>query len=448
MADRSPRRSRRLRGLSPPSLEPSPRRRRGDITGGVRPTPVDASGIDPPLGDISGQARPGTSEQERDTPILSRVRFQTENDVEVEELSESLVIPNSPLPSSYPDVLQYVGTPSNRPASPGYAQHLPFIVTTGSMASTSAATMQTPISVQGGGTISIPSASLFGSFASTSLVGSTSIPSTSGNAQTNAFSTGSFLFGTQSQGIPSVPFSAATSMMGGSASFQGFPFGSGHIPHSNPTVGSMPFSSIGQSSNPFQGWNNLGASSAGTANPFIGQQGGRPYSTVSMFQSVPPLASAWNPYQGLSTPYHSLGGNFAGYGGYTAGVGQTPNFAGPQGLPVGSAGSIGHWGQPGASQIPGQSFQNFGSSAQSGWNPLGPPRLPFLATLNLPDLTKLTNDPIRYNPVWPPVPTKLPSDIPKFEGKSGEDPGDHVTTFHLWCSSNSLIEDSIRLRLF
>jgi hypothetical protein len=49
---------------------------------------------------------------------------------------------------------------------------------------------------------------------------------------------------------------------------------------------------------------------------------------------------------------------------------------------------------------------------------------------------------------WPPVPTKLPSDIPKFEGKSGEDPGDHVTTFHLWCSSNSLIDDSIRLRLF
>jgi hypothetical protein len=28
-----------------------------------------------------------------------------------------------------------------------------------------------------------------------------------------------------------------------------------------------------------------------------------------------------------------------------------------------------------------------------------------------------------------PVPTKLPSDIPKFEGKTGEDPGDHVTTF-------------------
>jgi hypothetical protein len=47
-----------------------------------------------------------------------------------------------------------------------------------------------------------------------------------------------------------------------------------------------------------------------------------------------------------------------------------------------------------------------------------------------------------------PVPTKIPSDIPKFEGKNGEDPGDHFTTFHLWCSSNSLSDDSIRLRLF
>ena len=76
------------------------------------------------------------------------------------------------------------------------------------------------------------------------------------------------------------------------------------------------------------------------------------------------------------------------------------------------------------------------------------PKLPFLATLNLPDLSKLMNDPVRHDPLWPPVPTKLPSDIPKFEGKAGEDPGAHATTFHLWCSSNSLNEDSVRLRLF
>ena len=89
-----------------------------------------------------------------------------------------------------------------------------------------------------------------------------------------------------------------------------------------------------------------------------------------------------------------------------------------------------------------------GNSSYGGWNSQAPPRLPFLATLNLPDLSKLTNDPIRYSPGWPPVPTKMPSYIPKFEGKNGEDLADHITTFHLWCSSNSLIDDSIRLRLF
>jgi hypothetical protein len=74
--------------------------------------------------------------------------------------------------------------------------------------------------------------------------------------------------------------------------------------------------------------------------------------------------------------------------------------------------------------------------------------LPFLAMLNLPDLSRLINDPVHHDPTWPPVPTKLPSDIPKFEGNIGEDPGDHVTGFHLWCSSNSLNDDSIRLVLF
>jgi hypothetical protein len=39
------------------------------------------------------------------------------------------------------------------------------------------------------------------------------------------------------------------------------------------------------------------------------------------------------------------------------------------------------------------------------------PRLPFLATLNLPDLSKLMNDPVSHDPTWPPIPTKIPSDI-------------------------------------
>ena len=75
-------------------------------------------------------------------------------------------------------------------------------------------------------------------------------------------------------------------------------------------------------------------------------------------------------------------------------------------------------------------------------------QLPFVATLELPDLNRLTNDPISYTPWWPAIPHKLPSDIPKFNENPGEDPSNHVMTFHLWCSSNTLNDDLIRLRLF
>ena len=76
------------------------------------------------------------------------------------------------------------------------------------------------------------------------------------------------------------------------------------------------------------------------------------------------------------------------------------------------------------------------------------PQLPFLATLELPNVSKLTNDPILHSPYWPPIPTKILGDCPKFDGKSGEDPQAHVMTYHLWCSSNSWLDDSIHLCLF
>ena len=85
---------------------------------------------------------------------------------------------------------------------------------------------------------------------------------------------------------------------------------------------------------------------------------------------------------------------------------------------------------------------------QGAWNRIAQPRLPFLATLNLPDLSRLMNDPMSHDSTWLEVLTNIPLEIPKFEGKDGEDPGDHVTTFHLWCSSNSLHDNSICLRLF
>ena len=103
----------------------------------------------------------------------------------------------------------------------------------------------------------------------------------------------------------------------------------------------------------------------------------------------------------------------------------------------------GHYGQGHGGN---QTYMN--QTYQGEVHQLHHPRLPFLVTLNLPDLSRLTNDPIAHDLAWMTVPTKLPSDIPKFEGKLGEDLSEHVTTFHLWCSLNYLHQDSICLRLF
>ena len=43
---------------------------------------------------------------------------------------------------------------------------------------------------------------------------------------------------------------------------------------------------------------------------------------------------------------------------------------------------------------------------------------------------------------------KIPSDIPKFNRKQEDDPAAHITTFHLWSISNSMLDDSVRLLLF
>jgi hypothetical protein len=74
--------------------------------------------------------------------------------------------------------------------------------------------------------------------------------------------------------------------------------------------------------------------------------------------------------------------------------------------------------------------------------------MPYLASLNILDLSKLTNDPILHDPTWLAMPTKLPPDITKFEGKVRDDLTNHVMNFHLWCSSNNIMDVSIRLRLF
>ena len=86
-----------------------------------------------------------------------------------------------------------------------------------------------------------------------------------------------------------------------------------------------------------------------------------------------------------------------------------------------------------------QKIPSYPSYAQNDLNR----QLPFVATLELPDLNRLTNDPINYAPWWLVIPHKLPSDIPKFNGNHGEDLSTHVMNYHLWCSYNSLNDDSI-----
>lgn len=120
MANRPARRSRRLRGLSPTSLEPSSRRRRRNIASGFQPMTASASEIDPPVGVIDSQDRPGISrESGRNTLVLSRVLFQSEDNIEVKDIIESVVTPNSPLPPHHSDFLLYVVTTTKRPSSPG-----------------------------------------------------------------------------------------------------------------------------------------------------------------------------------------------------------------------------------------------------------------------------------------------------------------------------------------
>lgn len=70
-------------------------------------------------------------------------------------------------------------------------------------------------------------------------------------------------------------------------------------------------------------------------------------------------------------------------------------------------------------------------------------QLPFIATLDFPDLLRLMNNLIYYLWYWPPMLSKFPGAIPKFEGKLGEDLSNHVMTYHLWHAYYSTIDDSI-----
>jgi hypothetical protein len=210
-------------------------------------------------------------------------------------------------------------------------------------------------------------------------------------------------FGVGSQGTPAQTLLVGSSLfvwneMFGSNTFASAAFPSGGTPvfgQSTPAQGTIP--ALGAH---IPGpWNSGQGSVPSFGMPFWGNSF---HSQWNPGQNSMPLPSgpAWgNPSQSPSNTMNaqhpmSFMGNqpmmspqmqnpFAGQGnGFYQNPGQQPNFS---------------W-QPGASQNPGPFYPSYQQQ----------PKLPFLATLHLPDLTRLLNDPICHDPCWPPMPTKLP----------------------------------------
>ena len=225
------------------------------------------------------------------------------------------------------------------------------------------------------------------------------------------------------------PLNPSTSYGQGHPQFQQAPQVGPFIPNSSyqqPIVsaGNIPLATTPTGgSNPQSGWNQPGG--------IYAPGGAQNISNIS-------FAGGFNPSQqsGYATLYTNQPG---GYNQYTSQLGSNPQQEMYQlpnqfytGMPQGGSGLYG-------TQYP---------YPQNTQNSFAPTKLPFLGTPELLDLSKLMNNPIQHHPAWPLVPVKIPTDIPKFDGKTGQDPTNHIATYHLWCVSNSFLDDSIKLRLF
>jgi hypothetical protein len=250
--------------------------------------------------------------------------------------------------------------------------------------------------------------------------------------------------------IPVASPNASIGLGGSTPPYTPFSFGGSQIHQMNPNMGGIP--TFNPRSNPSTyGWNNQ---SGGQASAQVSS-----YNPTSSVQILTNTFGMTNPpfsfiFQSRGGQFHALGNpqprsNLAGGNFYNPQqkipAGMMPNLPFmnyPGGGPYNAGQGHGVYQNPRWPTIPqAQSFLG-------DWGQMSQPRLPFLATLNLPDLSKLMNEHVIHDPTWPPIPTKLPSDISKFKGKNGEDLDDHITTFHLCFSSNSLNDDSIHLRLF
>jgi hypothetical protein len=229
-------------------------------------------------------------------------------------------------------------------------------------------------------------------------------------------------------------------------------FGGAHIPQENPTVGSQPPFQPG--SNPSRNaprWSNQLDRQDVTYVPSFTPTSSTFIPTNNFIMTNPPLSSGFPPRGGQ---FHTLGNPQPGAT-LARGNIYDPHYKIPTGMVPNQplmnffVGGFYNPGQGhGAYQNPRWARIPQQQPFPRVWDHMPQPGIPFLATLNFPNLSMLMNDLECHDPSWPPVPTKLPSDILKFKGNNGEDLGDHVTTFHLWCSSNSLNDDFIHLRLF
>ena len=113
---------------------------------------------------------------ERSTPLLSGVIFLSEDGVEVEYISESPVTSSSSLPPNFLSIILHIGNLTHRPTIAVVSPSFLLMTTTRNTISTmSTSSVHTPLSIEGGGTISISDIT-----PSTTISFSTSILSSSG----------------------------------------------------------------------------------------------------------------------------------------------------------------------------------------------------------------------------------------------------------------------------
>jgi hypothetical protein len=259
-----------------------------------------------------------------------------------------------------------------------------------------------------------------------------SIPMTS-----SPFSYGMPNFTSQfSNSILAVVPNASIGLRGSTPPYTPFSFGGSQIPQMTPNMEGM-FAFNPGSNPPTSGWNSQLDGQVSTQVTSYNPTSSTRISTNTLGMTNPPLSSG---FQTRGGQFHTLGNpqpgsNPSGGSFYNpqqnipAGMMPNPPYMNHPGGGPYNAGQ-GH----GVYQNPGWPPNPQAQSYSGGWGHMSQPRLPFLAMFNLPYLSKLMNDHVNHDPTWLLIPTKLPSDIPKFDGKNGEDPGDHITIFHLWCS--------------